>query len=1000
MLSRIIRGSIHRPVAVVMIALLVIVLGIVSLSLMPVDFYPSIPVPKITVVTSYQGLPAKEIRELLTIPVEDTLASLQGLRHISSSSIDGISLIELQFSWGTDMKQAGIQTREMADIASLQLPEGAAKPMVLPVNPLERPLITVGVFPKEKMDITVLKRLCEREIRTLLQQAEGVGSIQVLGGLDEEIRVEPQPSKISVFGITIQSLAQMIQSTNIEIPAGSIEQGSMEYIIKTDATSKSVSDIENIYLNSQGQEGPGIRLGDIASVELTTDDRRSFVTQNSQEGIALLVRKQGGYSPVSLSDNIMEKLHAVELAYGKTLEIRVLHNDSDMINASIHNLIFSGLIGIVVAFFVLLFFLKDFSASVILILSIPLSLLATLALFPLIKVGINIMSIGGLAIGIGMLVDNSVVVLENIQRKADPSSREMVINATTEIAASTVGSTFTSLIVFLPLFFLPGIIGVVFKDLAWGVSLSLLSSFIVSITVIPVLYVFFGSKHRTAVKSGKVYRRILRFLLRKPWILVGISSILILQGIYCFFMLDRDWLSAPESHEYTVQISFPSGTNIEYLFNTSRSFSSILDSLPAISSYHFSAGGELDDPYYLAGKSPESEVLNCQVTMRDNTDFPEENLKKLFLARFSQGSITDINVTPSALSFNEVLGIHNTETVTMQAAGQDYQSAYSYARRLTDSLTATPVKIYPTATKPKITVTPDRNAIKRMGVSVESVAQILGGSVFGVYAGSIEGPGGRIPIRIRYPKAFRSSIQSVKEIFLPAGNGAIFPIAETVFIKEEKSPPVFYRNDRQDIVKIELPATEKESLAILKNSTTNLEAEEWDNQVRIIILLFFLSVFLMYIILGIQFDSFLLPLLMLIIIPFGFIGVFSALFVTNTPLSLNGILGSLVVIGIIVNNGIIFYDHYSQRIKSSALITTGIYRGAGDRIRAVFISFYTTMFALLPVALNISGKNPQSTMAISIIGGILFANFISIFVFPVMYKVFFTIRYRNVPDAD
>jgi multidrug efflux pump subunit AcrB len=992
MLSLLINNAIRRPVTVIMLTILVLVLGVISISSMSVNFYPPIETPKLTVATSYPGLPAKETLELLTIPIEDALSSLQGLRHIKSSSLDGVSLIELRFSWGTDMKEAGIEAREMADIASLSLPEGASKPMVLPVNPTERAVMAIGVFPREGMDIMDLKRLCDREIKTIAQQAEGVGSIQVLGGLDEEILVEPDPRKTVAYGLTPQAISSLIQATNVEVPSGSIEQGSLEYAIKTDSSAKEIGDIENMYASGQGKNGSRIRLGDVARVAREPDDRRSFVSKSGKEGICLLVRAQGGFSPVTLSRNVRAKVSDLECAYGKTVSIEVLHDGSAAISESVRDLALSALLGFIVAFCVIFFYIRDLSTSLIMIASIPLSLITAIAAFPLVRVGINTVSLGGLAIGIGMLVDDSVVVLENIQRKSPPEDLEGVVSATLEIAGSTIGSTLTSLVVFLPLFFLPGIIGAVFRDLAWAVSLSIFFSFLVSVTVIPVLYRYCGPKKMRRVTGGAIYRKGLRFFFRRPFLLVSVSLTLLAFGFFCLSRLDNDWMSAPACDEYSVEIAFPAGTTQDYLMGVARALEGELAVSGIAKNSYCSSGGNLDDPYYLANKSPESEIIACTVILSKGSSLEESELKEWFTRALSREKALSVSVRSASLSFNEVLGLGDGRTVTFAATGETYEAAWRKAERACGDLREGSARVYPKASRTQILVTPDRGTLARMGLSASEIADALGGSVFGVYSGSIEGKNGRIPIRVRLPATTRGTIDAVREIYFPNPSGSASTLGEAALFSEQLSPPVYYRSDRQHAAYVDVRSIDAQSLAKVGASLVDLDSAEWKTQLSLVALLFSLSILLMYILLGIQFDSFALPLLMLAIIPFGFSGVFIALFVTGNPVNLNAILGSLVVIGFIVRNGIIFYDHYSSLINSRSNVVSGIYRGANDRIRPISISFLATLLALFPIAIDITGKNPERTMAIAIIGGLLFSSFLSLFIFPLIYRAWFAVK--------
>ena len=990
MLTWLIRNAIGRPVTVIMATLVALALGAVSLSSLSVNFYPPIATPRLTVATSYPGLPAKEVLELLTIPIEDSLSSLQGLRHIKSSSLDGISLIECQFSWGTDMKEAGVQARETVDIAALALPEGAARPMVLPVNPSERAVLTIGAFPKEGMDVMSLKRLCDREIKAVAQQAEGVGSIQILGGLDEELLVEPDPVKSVSYGLTAQGISNVIQATNVEVPAGSIERGSLEYVIKTESTAHDAADVENMYAVGSGGSGSRIRLGDIARVSRHPNDRYSFLSKDGREGVALLVRAQGGYSPVTLSKNVRAKLGEISRAYGSSVELSVLTDASAAISDSIRDLALSAAAGFLVAFAVIVFFIRDARTSLIMVASIPLSLICAVAAFPLVGVGINTVSLGGLAIGIGMLVDDSVVVLENIQRKSSPDNRERVIAAALEIAGSTVGSTLASLIVFLPLFFLPGIVGAVFKDLAWAVSLSIFFSFIVSVTVIPVLYRAFGPKSSRPVTGGGMYRKPLKFFLRRPVLLALVSALLLASGFISLARLDRDWLNTPRSDDYSVEIPFPSGTTQDYLLDVGARLERSLAAASFVNSAYCFSGGRLDDPYYVANKSPESEMLTCTLSLRHDQRIKEDDLKAWFSRALARERIGAIAIRSASLSFNEVLGLGDGKTATFVATGESYEAALRKAENALGS--AKGASLYPKVSKPRILVTPERDALVRLSLSASDLADALGGSVYGIYAGSIEATSGRIPIRVRLPKDTRRTVDDVRRLFVPNQNGSSTAIGEAASFSEALSPPVFYRDDRRHAVYVAVPSQEKASTARIAANLDDPGAAEWNDQLKGIAALFALSIFLMYVVLGIQFDSFLLPLLMLAIIPFGFSGVFIALFVTGSAINLNAILGSLVVIGFIVRNGIIFYDHYSALIRTRALLVARIYRGATDRIRAISISFLATLFALMPVAADLSGRNPERTMAIAIIGGLSFSSFLSLFIFPVIYRYWFSSR--------
>ncbi len=990
MIGIIVRNAVNRPVAVIMLTFLALVFGIVSAVSLPVDFYPPIRAPKLTVATSYAGLPAGEVLELVTMPIEDALSTLQGIRHISSTSLDGISLVECSFSWGTDMGQAGIQARELSDIASLALPERASKPLILPVNPTERPMLALGVFPRDGMDQPALKRLCEREVRTAVQQAVGVGSVQVLGGLDGEILVEPDPARLGALGMTVRQIADAVEAAAMEVPAGSIERGTLEYVVKTESSLRDIGDLRDIRVDSRSGEGPGILLGDIASVTRSADDRSSFVASGGREGLALLVRGQSGFSPVTLSANVRGKVAELESAYGTSLDIRVLQDNSLLISESISALVLSGLFGIAIAFAVIILYLGDLGSSLILISSIPLSLVAAIACFPLFRIGINTMSLGGLSIGIGMLVDNSVVVLENVQRRADPGDRKAVVHATVEIADSTVGSTLTSVVVFMPLFFLPGMVGAVFRDLAWAVILSLASSFVMSITIVPVLFCRFGSPERKYIRNGSAYRKVLRFALRNPAMLAAASAAVLALGTACFLRLDKDLLKLPKSRVYTVELCFPPGSSLDYLEGVSRALSRGLAHSGSIGSSWYYAGGELDDPYYLASRSPDGETLYCCVETKGNPSPGPRELEELFGSFFPEGSIVGIEAVPSTLSFNEALGVATHKTVTFAVHGESQESARLTAADVLRGAGDPSIRLYPKATRAQILVTPDSASLVRMGIDAAALADLMGDSVLGLYPASLDTAAGRVPIRVRLPEIARSSLDGLGSLAIPGADGAIAPLSAAAGFSEEVMPPACYRRDRRHVVYLDVPKGRKDIARKLSTRFEDTSLAVWKEQAPAIALIFFLSVVSMYILLGVQFSSFSLPVILMGIIPFGFAGVSMALQARGGVLDLNAVLGSLVVIGVVVNNGILLYDSFDGTVHSPGLAAICVYRGSSDRVRAISISFFTTVLALVPIAADIGGKNSQSTMATAIIGGLTLANFLSIFAFPVIFKFRFS----------
>jgi len=442
--------AVKRPITTLMFFLGIVIFGMIGASDLNLEFLPKIEVPRMVVSASYPGLPPTEMKELMTLPIEDALSSLKGIKSIMSVSREGLSTLELEFHWGTDMQMAAVETREAIDLVFTTLPTDAKKPVVLPINPGEEPVLWIGVFPRQG-DITLARRLAERELKTRLQRVEGVGSIVVIGGTTQEMQVLVDHEKCAGRGLTIEALAQVLSRSNFDFPAGSFTECETEFLVKSEGRVANAEELGELFVGKNHQDQV-IKLKEVAEVNLGQKEKTSFFQLDDKEGVALLVRRKAGESPLRLSENVKRELKNLELSYGKDLELIVARDTSGVVATAINNLFIAALLGASIAFFVLLYFLRRFTTSIILITSVPISVLASLLLIRITGGSLNTMSLGGLALGIGMLVDNSVVVLENLQRKAVPPlfcTTDKVISATEEMAGSTFGSTITSLVVFV-----------------------------------------------------------------------------------------------------------------------------------------------------------------------------------------------------------------------------------------------------------------------------------------------------------------------------------------------------------------------------------------------------------------------------------------------------------------------------------------------------------------------------------------------------------------------
>ncbi len=986
-MGNIINLSIKRPIGTIMVFLAILIISIWSISLMPVDFLPEIEVPKLTVISSYGGLPAKEIRELLTIPMEDSFSSLKGIKHINSISRDGLSIIELEFHWGTNMVLAGVETREVIDMAYLSLPSDAGKPQVLPVDPNDEAVMTIAVFPKNG-DLALARRLAEREIKSRLQQSVGVGSVQVSGGLIDEIHILLDQSFIGAKGLNVSQISSALAGGNISYPAGTIEEGSIEYIVKTDGKAKSWQKLGEYFVDIN-QNSPPIQIKDLGSISNAYKDQHSIFQYNGEEGVLLSIRKQSKASPVTMSKEVHKKLELLEKSYGKTLDFKVIDDSSIIIEKSISDLVISAILGAVFAFVVLLIFLKNLKNSFLLIISLPISISWALLLLSLTGRSLNVMSLGGLAMGVGMLVDNAIVVMERLSRLGN-KNKSLIIQETKALAGSLLGSTITSLVVFFPVLFLPGLLGSLFTDLALAVIYSLSASLFVAVTLIPVLYVLWGKSNtrsisrKTPILMGKIFKGSFRNPFKTLIAVLLISTI----GILLLVKLPFMFLPSINQGYLTVKIEMPPGSSMDYMKQVSSDLSSTLAYQKWIDQIAVQIGGEADDPYYLSNSEAGPETLFARIQYRkESSDFNRLSQDLLSVIHLNIG---EISIHPPRDLLSRLLGlkpgreswlIYRLNPEETRLAGENFIKNNASNKW----------KILPKRRKSQVILYPDREKLAKIGMDVSSFSQSVGSSLFGSIQSSIFWDGRDVDIKVQLNRDNKNSIFKLSQLNLKSRDSKDFKLEELVEIEEQQTLPYLRRIDRKDITElIYLGKTGKEQQkSLFSQKLVSADKSLLKDNIPGIITIFSLSLLLLYLTLGTQFESFFLPLLLMLALPLGFSGIGIALFLGRSSLNLNSILGILVLMGISVNNSILLYETFKRELKNKKNSILGsIYRGTISRFRPIMMTMLTTALALIPLAINPFGTSTQSSMALAIIGGLTISTVLSLLIIPKIFYLY------------
>jgi hydrophobic/amphiphilic exporter-1 (mainly G- bacteria), HAE1 family len=994
------RVAVRRPVGTLMLCSGLVFFGLFAAVNLPLDFLPSISMPTLVVSAAYPGASSEEVRQLVTIPLEDSFASLKGVRSLRSVSRRGVSTLTIDFQWGTDMTLAGVEAREIIDASYPLLPQDTERPQVLPVDPNAQPVLVVGVRAQDG-SLETARMLADREVKTSLQQVEGVGSVILVGGSENEVQVQASQPRLLAAGLSIDDLASFLGGASLDLPAGSFTEGTSEFLVRTNGRAGGLEELAALRVPLRN--GGSVRVGDLSSVSWQPKERMSLFMNRAVECIGLVVRGRGGESPVRLSERLRREIDRLSTAYDGSIELSVVEDSSSPILQSIQGLVAAGMIGAAAAFLVMLIFLRRLRLAAILITAVPSSVLFCLLLLWATGRTINVMSLGGIALSVGMLVDDGVVVLENLQRRVSRAKEgtlpQVIIAATSEVAGSILGSTLTTLIVFFPVLFLPGLIGALYTDLALAVIYCLFASLVVSVTLIPVLFLI--TSPRRAPEAGTTqggglergYRGMLARALRRPAIVAGALSAIACATVPLALGTRLELVAPYDSGSISVRVVAPPSTSMAQLRRIQEEASRTMLAQPRVQSVWSRAGGENNDTFYLADPDASRETISFSVRTRPGRR-PDSGpvVEALRRALVIDGAEVTVELPRSSLA--QLLGLRSSGPA-LSALGATPQKALARAREIERTLRAAqPTADIRVAEAPRVSeirYTPNRETLARAGIALSTVARSTWEGLEGTVATRLSTGGRDYDVRVLLARPDRSGLQSLAGIAVRSSNGAVVDTGELVRIDEGSSPSVLVRENRQDVSVVEIGASNptpalRQAMKEMEKSTDVTDATRtiFSQHASEILLILGIALVLLYLLLGAQFESFTQPLIILVAVPLAVTGVLGALLATEQSLNLGSGLGILVLFGTVVKTSIILFANYRRRIDAGAAPSLAIYLGTSERLRPILISALATVVGLLPIAVNWDGLSTEDGIAIAVIGGLLVSTILTLFVVPLL----------------
>ncbi len=1055
------RFSIRRPVTTVMIYVGVLLLGCIAWSRLPQELYPPIAYPQLTIVTHYKDAAPEEIEILITKPIEEVVGTVSGLRRVSSISKEEVSLVVAEFNWGQNMDFAGLGVREKLDLIKERLPRGAEDPVVIKFNPFELPVMVLNV--SGRFTSHELLEIGRKSLKNELEKVEGVAAVHISGGLEREILVEVDQGRLQASGLPIAQVVEALSRANLNYPAGTIKEAFYEYLIRTMGEFEVVPEIPKIAVgveeekekvpkrepSSSERAGPlkrekGIAppqriilLKDLATVRDTFKERSSISRFNGQENISLNIQKQAGANTLQVATRVKEVLMRLKPSLPLGLTVEVAYDQSVFIRNAIAGVRDAATQGGFLAFLVLFLFLGNAWSAVNVAFAIPISILATVAFMYFFGVTVNVISLGGLALGIGLLVDAGIVVVENIARHRDQlkvpgtseeakrdALEETAVRGTEEVSSAILGTVLTTVVVFLPMVFVVGIAGQLFKDLAYTVTASNLVSLVVSMTLTALL----ASRIRSGPGRSPIEpwidrlaledRRWVGWFLRHP--VVGVAVVVGLFGVSVNGLktLDRELLPRVDQGQFILRANLSPGTRLEVTDRVARRVEEVLRALPEVMDVTVRIGSSkerrAEELLETLGSHQAQILVNLKPRYRGwgratanfrarKTAEVVQELKETLKREPLEGAEIEYLVQETTFKSAFLSGT----PVVIEVKGTDLGRVEGLSRQVREILEKVPglygvkTSLIPPSPETKVHVMKDRAATYHL--SVNDIALTAQTAVKGVVATKFKQEGKEIDLRVRLRRADREDLNKVRRLMIHSPLEVDIPLAEVAYFVVGHGPTEIRHLDQQRTILVSAQLFQRSLNETLQEVTDRLkgirlppgytvaltgENRQMQESFRSLIMALILSVVLVYMVMASEFESLWQPFLIMGTIPMALIGVVWTLWMTHTPISVMVGLGFIVLGGIVVDNGIVLIDYVNLLRRQGKGLEEAVIEASQTRLRPILMTASTTVLGLLPLALGLGeGVELQTPMAITVMGGLTLSTFLTLIFLPTIYVV-------------
>ncbi len=997
--------AVKRPVTMLMMVMIIVLLGSISLGELPIDLLPDIEAPVIAVQTSYADAGPFEIENFVTRPIEEALASVNNVSQVSSVSSRGNSVVIAQFDWGLNMDFVALDVRERVDLVRGLLPDDAGSPVIVKFDPTDMPIMELVVT--GDVSLADLRYAADNTVKNRLERLEGVASVSVTGGQEREVQVNLHPGLMQTHKVSLDSVAQVLAAANLNLPAGTVADGGLAYILRTTGEYSSVEEIRQQRIPNA--EGVLIPLHVIADVEDGFKPIQQLSRYQGLPSVLLTVQKEAAANSVDVAARVREAMHGINDELGQGIAVAVAQDLTIFIQESVQAVAANALFGGTLAMLVLLVFLRSMRPTLIIAFAIPVSVLFTFALMFFFDISINMISLGGLALGVGMLVDNAIVVLENVFRHKEEGydSDQAAELGAQQVSTAIMASTLTTVSVFLPVVFIAGIAAEIFRDMALTVTFALAASLLISLTLVPMLgskllpsrelpeIAFLKPVRRGMTRLQTWYGGTIRMVLRRRLPLV--MSMLVMVGLSGAMvpLIGMEFLPDFDQGEIQIDVMMPRGTELHETDSVVRRLEEFAFSLPDVALVYSSMGS--------GGRTGQrgSESGRIGIILRPRSQRVLDTSDVIRELRAFSAQVPGADITISGAN---MLGMFFGEPVQLNIRGDDIDQMEIAANAIVERISRIPGIVDPVSSleerEPELQIQVNRQRAAESGVTVAQIASALRTSVSGSTVTRFRSEGREVDVTVRLAEAWRNDPTAVMNVPMQTPRG-IKPLSELADVQAGTSPVSVQRSDRSRIVTVSAQlegldlstANEamEEALAQLSlppgvSFSFGGESEEMLEAFGQLSLALILGVLLVFMILASQFESLAQPIIIMITLPLAVIGVVLGLLLMQVTFSVVAFVGAIMLAGIVVNNAIVMVDYINQLRAQGRERTDAIAEAGEVRLRPILMTSLTTILAMIPMAIGFGeGQELQRPIAVVVIGGLVTSTFLTLFVIPAFY---------------